>query len=99
MGFFVCTTAHVRQSLNLQRLALFSREKQYVIFANAYCLISKTSFMGQNKLDKKQDNTVKATNPSDKNHKGDTERTSNQGRKEASGGSTQTNNRGQRKEA
>jgi hypothetical protein len=55
--------------------------------------------MGQNKLDKKQDNSVKATNPSDKNHKGDTERTSNQGRKEASGGSTQTNNRGQRKEA
>ena len=55
--------------------------------------------MGQNKLDKKQDNTVKATNPSNKNHKGDSDRSSNQGRKEASGGNSQTNNQGKRKEA
>lgn len=55
--------------------------------------------MGQNKLNKKEDASVKGTNQNNKNSKGDTERTSNQGRKEASGGSIETNNRGQKKEA
>ena len=55
--------------------------------------------MGQNKLNKEASTTTKASNPKDKNHKGDTERSSDQGRKDASGGNTQTNNQGQRKGA
>ena len=53
--------------------------------------------MGQNKLNKDAATTTKASNPKDKNHKGDTDRSSDQGRKAASGGNTQTNNRGQQK--
>jgi hypothetical protein len=53
--------------------------------------------MGQNKLNETQPKTVKANNPTDKKHKGDTGRSSDGGRKEASGGSKETNNRGQRK--
>ncbi len=53
--------------------------------------------MGQNKLNKKDDQPLQTKNANEKNHKGDTERSSNQGRKDASGGSKDTNNRDQRK--
>jgi len=83
---------------NLKKLALFLGKERLVSssFNTAFYFV-KTNFMGQTKLDKKQENIVKADNPKGKNHKGDTERSSDQGRKSASGGSTQTNNQGQRK--
>jgi hypothetical protein len=62
-------------------------------------IIFKDNFMGQNKLNKKEENANTANNPKSKDHKGDTERSSSQGQKAASGGSKETNNKGQRKEA
>jgi hypothetical protein len=59
----------------------------------------KKAIMGQNKLNKKEDNKSQASSTNTKNHKGDTGRSSDQGRKSASGGTKDSNNRGQRKEA
>jgi hypothetical protein len=59
----------------------------------------KRTTMGQNKLNKKEDNKSQANNNNTKNHKGDTGRSSDQGRKSASGGDKASNNKGQSKGA
>jgi hypothetical protein len=92
--WFTCSVFHSR---TLKKLASFFEHLKKLISNRIYYNF-KTKYMGQNKLNKKQENIVKADNPSRKEHKGDTERSSDQGRKAASGGRTDTNNRGHQKD-
>jgi hypothetical protein len=80
-----------------EKLALFFVPINCIRFRDI--LYSKQKTMGQNKLNKKEENKSQANNNNAKSHKGDTGRSSDKGRKSASGGNKETNNKGQSKGA